>query len=177
MTDNVSSTPWTELDEEGTNLTVDAFLTTLMSQVGNALRRTLTVPYAEQFGLTVSEWRVLSLIAHAGRIAFGELVIQSTSDKALVSRTLRLLESRDLVHLESERDKPRAKLWCAITPQGKLLHRQVIPLARARQAAAIRTLAPEERDAMYRALIRLRDYCRQDEKRTAQAGDPDENGL
>src|SRR5574337_181987 len=77
MTDNVSSTPWTELDEEGTNLTVDAFLTTLMSQVGNALRRTLTVPYAEQFGLTVSEWRVLSLIAHAGRIAFGELVIQS----------------------------------------------------------------------------------------------------
>ncbi|MBS0316246.1 MAG: winged helix-turn-helix transcriptional regulator [Proteobacteria bacterium] len=177
MTNTAPPTPWTELDEEGTNLTVDVFLTTLMSQVGNALRRMLTVPYAEQFGLTVPEWRVLSLVAHAGRIAFGELVIQSTSDKALVSRTLRLLESRDLVHLESESDKPRTKLWCAITPQGELLHRQVIPIARARQAVAIRTLPPAERDAMYRALVRLRDYCRQDEKRSDQASDPNENGL
>jgi len=177
MADAAPTTPWTEVDEKGSSLTVDAFLTTLMSQVGNALRRTLTVPYAEQFGLTVSEWRVLSLVAHAGRIAFGELVIQSTSDKALVSRTLRLLESRGLVRLEPEHDKPRTKLWCAITPQGELLHSEVIPVARARQAAAIRALAPEERDAMYRALVHLRDYCQQDEKPLAPAGDSDGSGL
>ena len=36
-------TPWTDLNEEGDGLTVDAFITTLMSQVGNALRRTITV--------------------------------------------------------------------------------------------------------------------------------------
>lgn len=62
--------PWSDLDEEGTGLTVDAFLTTLMSQVGNALRRTITVPYADGAGLTVSEWRLLSLIAHAGELPF-----------------------------------------------------------------------------------------------------------
>ena len=95
--ENSSSTPWTDLDAQGTGLTVEAFITTLVSQVGNALRRTVTVPYAEQFGLTVSEWRLLSLVAHAGKIAFNNLVEQSTSDKALVSRTLKLLESRKLV--------------------------------------------------------------------------------
>lgn len=151
-------TPWSDLDENGTGLTVDAFITTLMSQVGNALRRTITVPYATQFGVSVSEWRVLSLVAHSGRIAFAELVQQSTSDKALVSRTLKLLEGRKLVHLEAEGAGPRKKMWCSITPEGEALHAQAIPIARARQAAAIRLLPPEERDVLYRALARLREH-------------------
>lgn len=160
-TDPAARSPWTDLDEEGTGLTVDAFITTLMSQVGNALRRTLTVPYAGQFGLTVSEWRVLSLVAHAERIAFNELVTQSSSDKALVSRTLKLLEGRNLVQLQTEGAGRGKKMCCAILPAGAELHRQAIPIARARQAAAIRVLPPDEREAMYRALLRLREYCRQ----------------
>ncbi|RYF82727.1 MAG: MarR family transcriptional regulator [Comamonadaceae bacterium] len=170
MNDISAATPWSDLDEAGTGLTVDAFITTLMSQVGNALRRTITVPYAEQFGLTVSEWRVLSLVAHSQRIAFSDLVLQSTSDKALVSRTLKLLEGRELVKLEGEGAGPRKKIWCAITPQGEALHREAIPLARARQAAAIRVLPPEERDAMYRALLRLREHCLQTGNVTAPDG-------
>lgn len=157
-------TPWTHLDEAGTTLTVDAFITTMMSQVGNALRRTITLPYADQFGLSVSEWRVLALVAHAETVAFSDLVVQSTSDKALVSRTLKLLESRGLVQLSSEGNTPRKKVFCTVTPEGKKLHAEAIPIARRRQAAAIRVLEPAERDAMYRALIKLREYCRVEEE-------------
>jgi DNA-binding MarR family transcriptional regulator len=153
-------TPWTELDEAGSTLTVDAFVTTLMSQVGNALRRAITLPYAEQFGVSVSEWRVLSLVAQAERLAFSDLVVQSASDKALVSRTLKLLEGRGLVELEAEGNTPRKKVFCAVTPAGKALYAEAIPIARRRQAAALRVLAPAERDAMYRALLMLREYCR-----------------
>lgn len=156
-----ADTPWTHLNESGDGLTVDHFITTLMSQVGNALRRTVTVPYAEQFGLTVSEWRVLSLIAHAGRLAFSDLVVQSTSDKALVSRTLKLLEARGLVLLQAEGNTPRKKIYCQISPSGAELHAQAIPLARARQAAAIRSLAPQERDALFRALMKLQAHTQQ----------------
>lgn len=164
MSDPSSSpTPWTELDAQGNGLTVDAFLTTLMSQVGSALRRTITVPYATQFGLSVSEWRVLSLVAHAGRIAFADLVTQSSSDKALVSRTLKLLEERALIGSQFEGNTPRKKRWCVITPEGDALHRQAIPIARAKQAGALLALPADERDAMYRALLRLRDYCRANE--------------
>lgn len=83
MNKKTSETPWSHLNAQGDGLTVDDFITTLMSQVGNALRRTITVPYAEKHDLTVSEWRLLALIAHAGRLAFSDLVIQSTSDKSL----------------------------------------------------------------------------------------------
>lgn len=156
--ENSSSTPWTDLDAQGTGLTVEAFITTLVSQVGNALRRTVTVPYAEQFGLTVSEWRLLSLVAHAGKIAFNNLVEQSTSDKALVSRTLRLLESRKLVALEIEGAGRKKTTWCSVTDAGEALHRIALPVARERQAAAIRLLPPQERDMFFRALVRLRDH-------------------
>ena len=165
-----ASTPWHDLDEAGSSLTVDDFITTLMSQVGNALRRTITLPYADQFGLSISEWRVLALVAHAQRVAFSDLVLQSSSDKALVSRTLKLLESRGLVALEAEGSTPRKKIYCVITDSGRDLHAQAIPIARARQAAAIRALPVEERDAMYRALLRLRAYCRDMEEEGRGAG-------
>ena len=135
--------PWSHLDEAGSSLTVDAFLTTLMSQVGNALRRTITVPYADTAGLTVSEWRLLALVAHAGELPFSALVVQSTSDKALVSRALRLLEERGLVALLAQGSTPRKKILCSITPAGRQLHDEVMPVARQHQAAALLALTQE----------------------------------
>lgn len=151
--------PWAQLDEQGNGLDVDDFLTTMLSQLVNALRRTVTLPYAEQFELTVPEWRLLALLAHARQLPFAELVQQSTSDKALVSRTLRLLEGRGLVKLDAEGNTPRKRLICSITPAGLALHEQVMPLARKGQAEVIRLLEPEERRAMYQALRKLHGLC------------------
>ena len=147
--------PWSELGEDGAGLTVDNFLTTVLSQVVLALRRSITLPYAQEFGLTVPEWRLLSLLAHAKRLPFAELVVQSTSDKALVSRTLRLLEKRGLVELQAEGNTPRKRLTCLISPAGDALHEQVIPLARRSQAEAIRVMTPDERRVVFRALKRV----------------------
>ncbi len=151
--------PWTDLNVAGDGLTVDNFLTTMMSRAGNALRRSITLPYAEQFGLTVSEWRMLSVLAQATTLPFSELVVLSSTDKALVSRTLRLLEERGLVGLQSEGSTPRKKLICTITPDGQALHDQIMPIARQRQAAVIRMLTREERQILHRSLQKLHEAC------------------
>ncbi len=165
------SDPWSALSASGDGLTVDNFLTTMMSQVVNALRRSITLPYAQEFGLTVSEWRVLSLLAHAKSLPFAELVVQSTSDKALVSRTLRLLEKRGFVDLKSEGNTPRKKLTCSITAAGDAIHDKVIPLARKSQAEAIRVMTPEERRVVYQALKRVQQSCLQRAPLNANDGD------
>ncbi|QOF77575.1 MarR family winged helix-turn-helix transcriptional regulator [Variovorax sp. 38R] len=151
--------PWSGLNESGDDLTVDNFITTVMSQTVNALRRVTTLPYARRFGLTVSEWRILALMAHARSMPFAELVVQSTSDKALVSRTLRLLEQRGLVLLEAEGPTPRKRLTCSITPTGEALHAQVIPVARKAQASIIQLMTSQERRVMYAALKRIHRQC------------------
>jgi DNA-binding MarR family transcriptional regulator len=154
--------PWSHLSERGDGLTVDHFLTTFMSQVVNALRRSITLPYAARFGLTVPEWRLLSLLAHSKRMPFAELVLQSTSDKALVSRTMRLLEKRGLVEIQAEGNTPRKRLICFITTEGDALHDKVIPLARRSQAEVIRVMTPEERRVVFQALTRVQQSCLQD---------------
>ncbi|MBI4968231.1 MAG: MarR family transcriptional regulator [Rhodospirillales bacterium] len=151
--------PWSDLDDQGTDLSVLDFLTTRLSALSNSLRRDLTTPYADQHGLSVSEWRVLSLIAHAKTLPFGILVVQSTSDKALVSRTVRLLVKRDLVSVRHEGGKSRKRLLCSITLKGKALHAKIIPIARREQARALRALSPAEREAFLSAIEKLQAYC------------------
>ncbi|TFY97548.1 MarR family transcriptional regulator [Ramlibacter rhizophilus] len=132
----------------------------MVARTASALRRTITLPYAERFGLTVSEWRMLSVLAEAGEMSFSELVVQSVADKAQVSRTLKLMQERGLVALEGSEGNPRWKqLRCRITAKGKALYEEVMPFAQRSQAAMLLTLSREERIAMYRALKRLREVC------------------
>ncbi|KJK23381.1 hypothetical protein UB46_16850 [Burkholderiaceae bacterium 16] len=84
--------PWEALDEEGNGL-VDDFLTTMLSQLVNALRRTVTLPYAEQFELTVPEWRLLALLAHARQLPFAEQVMPLPSKGQ--AEVIRLLEPEE----------------------------------------------------------------------------------
>lgn len=161
------STPWTDIDVDGENLNVESFITTQVSRVGNALRRTITLPYAEKFGLTVSEWRMLSVLAEAKRLSFIQLVTQSATDKSLVSRALRRLESRQLVQLKAEPGAPRKGLVCQISPAGLKLYQEVMPLARKRQAAMLLVLTREEREVMHQALQKLHRHCLQNDMDTA----------
>ena len=150
------ASPWDELDDDGSQLMVGDFLTTLVITTGNALRRTVTVSYTDQFGLTMPEWRVLSVLAEPREMPFTELVVRSATDKGQLSRTLRTMEERGLVELRNEAAK---KLTCIITKPGLALYRKVIPVARRRQAEFIRQLSPAERRVLYTALRKLRDLC------------------
>ena len=148
--------PWTALEEGGARLAFDDFLTTMMSHATNALRRALTAPYAEQAGVTVSEWRMLVVLAEARQLPFMELVARSGADKAQVSRTLRLLERRGLLSLQAEQQGSRKWQTCHISPHGEELYERVIPLARRRQVAVLRQLDEDDRAVLYRALKALR---------------------
>lgn len=161
MYPSLTSTPWTDIGADGKNLSVESFITTQVSRVGNALRRTITLPYAEKFGLTVAEWRMLSVLAEAKRLPFSQLVTQSATDKSLVSRALRRLESQQLVQLKAQPGAPRKGMICQISPSGLRLYQEVMPLARNRQAAILQILTSHEREVMYQALQKLHRHCLQ----------------
>lgn len=151
--------PWDDLDADGSGLVVTDFLTTTVVNTGNALRRHVTLQYAKQFGLSMAEWRVLSVLAHAREMAFAELVVGAATDKGQLSRMLRVMEERGLLALRTEGAAPRRKVTCIVTAQGLALYDQVMPIARRRQAEMIRELSVRERRALYGALNRLRALC------------------
>ncbi|OVZ64768.1 hypothetical protein CDO44_00730 [Pigmentiphaga sp. NML080357] len=155
--------PWVDLDEQGTGLSVDDFITTLVVRTGNSLRRVVTLPYSDQFGLTMAEWRMLSVVAEAQSLPFSELVKRSETDKSLVSRALRLLETRGLVILEPVDGSPRRGLTCRLSQEGQALYTRAMPVAQRAQAAMIRVLNDEERRVLYKTLHKLRRACRDEE--------------
>lgn len=155
VNENEVACPWSDLDPSGEGLIVHDFLTTRVSALMSALRRQVTQPYASRYGLSISEWRVLSLVAHAGTLPFGDLVVQSTSDKALVSRTIRLLEKRDLLEIVPESKNSKKKIACRITAKGKALHDEAIVIARRSQAEVICSLDRQEREALFAIIAKL----------------------
>lgn len=154
-----TSNPWTDLPPDGAGLAVHDFLTTMFSHTSNALRRAITLPYADRFQLTVSEWRILSVLAHAGSLPFAELVELAAADKAQVSRALRLLGERGLVEVQTPSAKGRKGLICLMTQAGQALYEEIMPLARRSQAEMILTLSREERSTLYTVLGKLRRQC------------------
>jgi DNA-binding MarR family transcriptional regulator len=148
--------PWDDLPEDGVGLSVNDFITTRVVLAAHALKRGITLQYAEQFGLSMSEWRMLSVLAHAGELPFAELVQRSATDKGQVSRTLGPMQERGLVQLRAQAGSK--KVDCLITEAGRALYDQVMPLARRRQASMIRQLAPQERRAVYGAMKKLREW-------------------
>ena len=151
--------PWEHLAPGGRGLSVGDFVTTVVSYAGNALRRTITQSYAEKYGLTISEWRILSVLAHAEELQFSDLVMLSATDKAQVSRTVKLMAARGLVDTEVQGRTRGQKVVCKVTKEGADLYRQVMPIAQRRQAAMLLRLSKEERTVLYRALKKLRAFC------------------
>lgn len=151
--------PWDDVPPDGLALKVDDFITVCFSHVSNGLRRKVTVPYAARHGLSVPEWRILALIGQARSLPFAELVLQSTSDKAQVSRTLKALTARGLVRTEALGANWRQGVVCHTTPAGQRLYEKVMPEARRAQAQMILSLGQEERRVLYHALSRLHALC------------------
>lgn len=159
--------PWHHLDASGENLIVHEFLTVKLSALMSSLRRKVTASYARPAGLSVPEWRILALVAELGTVSVSALVVQSTTDKGQVSRTLKDLEKNGLVAVIPESEHDRKRLACRITPAGQALHDRIIGTARRMQAEVICQLAPAARDQLYHALARLQAFM--DDEAEAEA--------
>jgi DNA-binding MarR family transcriptional regulator len=157
-----ASNPWQSLSRNGTGLNVDEFLTFRLTRLSNALRTNLTKRYLEEFGLSLPEWRLLALVTRFSPLRFSELTSRSSMDKGQVSRTLRQLDKRGLIKMKVVKNKGSrstealaAPVVVAVTPAGKNLHKDVLPVARKRQAEFLMILTESERAALYATLDKL----------------------
>lgn len=165
--EQAAESPWHHLDPAGEGLIVHEFLTVKLSALIASMKRKVTASYSRPAGLSVPEWRLLALIAEDGTISFGALVVQSTTDKAQVSRTIKDLEKRGLITITPESPNDRKRLACSITPVGQELHDTIIGTARRMQAQVLCQLDPAERDQFYFALAKLQAFM--DDESEAEA--------
>lgn len=153
----LTANPWADIEPDGSNLTVEDFLSVAIVRIAAHLRRVPGV-YASRIGLTLPQWRMLSVVAHHGSIPLKQLAEVSASDKALVSRTVKELAAQGLVYTTPMNTGDRS-LACHITPEGKQEFEKVLPEAQEIHARLLLALDTEERIRLYDILKKLQAVC------------------
>ncbi len=125
-------------DERAKSLTVDRLVT-----LSNLVNRGLARLYSVRFGLSISEWRVLTVIARHPGISANAVSELAAMDKVRVSRAVsRLLESGHVERRSDQRDRRRGLLFA--TEEGLEIHAQAVPIARAYEVKLMAGLNGEE---------------------------------
>ncbi|MFY0579701.1 MarR family transcriptional regulator [Cystobacter fuscus] len=77
------------------SLTLDEFLPYRLSVAANVVSQRIARVYAEQYGLSTQEWRLIAVLGEDGERTQLELVRRTRMEKVPVSRAARSLEEKD----------------------------------------------------------------------------------
>lgn len=137
-------------------LVLDRFLPYRLSVLANTVSRANARLYADRFGITIPEWRVLAILGDSGPATSAEIRDRTAMDKVQVSRAIQRLVSARLV---SRRIDPadRRRATIAMTAKGAGVYREIVPLALSREAILLDGFSAEERRLLDALLNRLGD--------------------
>ncbi len=153
---------WDQPGNAGENLSIVQFPTFHLLRLASVARNSSLRNYLEPFGLTYPEWRMVTLLADFSPVAFGEITRKTMMDKGQVSRTLRTLEKRGLLTIDSGQDnRPtgiHARVVVSMSALGRTLYEAVMPVACAHQAKLIGCLTIEERQIFLSVIAKLNQF-------------------
>lgn len=136
------------------DLHLEHFLPFRLSRVSNAVSQGIAETYAEQFDLSVTEWRVVAIVGRFPDISAVEIVSKGALDKVAVSRAVRRLIDRGLLerHASTE-DRRRSHL--SLSPAGSAIYRDIVPAALAYESELLECLSPDEKRTLEQIMDRL----------------------
>ena len=106
------------------------FLPYQLSVASNALSNRIAQVYRREFGLKITEWRVMAMLGDAGALTQRELTSRTLMDKVAVNRACKVLETRGLARRRPNENDGRSHML-ELTEEGWSMHGEIIPQARA----------------------------------------------
>lgn len=145
---------------------VDDYLLALLAQASQIISSEFH-DIVQKNGLTITEWRVLSILSSTGIISVGDLARVSTSKQPTVTRVVDKLVTAGYVR-RIEHQSDRRVTLVKITPAGRTLITGLIDKAKEHEKDVIRRLQPLD---VGRLKESLRSIIMQDRERSAQTTD------
>lgn len=142
---------------------VQDYLTFQLQQVIHHLNRQTSRLLGNQFGITTPQWRVLGVLGEAGPSTVRRIAKFGGMDKGQVSRTVRQLQSGNLIASEPDPEDGRSVI-VRLTPEGQKMFKDVKIFTQKRQVWLMSEFSGEEIDI-------LRDNLRRLETHICAAGD------
>jgi len=142
--------------DAGPTLDLDRYVPAFITFIANKLSNSATAFYQYQFGVNVTEWRIMSLLAIEPGIPASRICHVIGFDKGPVSRTLTGLEKRGLVSIRTDPNDGRTHS-ISLTAKGRTTHDRVIVAALERERRLLSCLSKDEREVLIDLLRRLHE--------------------
>ena len=124
-------------------LDLRAFLPAAITLLAHKISASASAAYRPRFGVGVTGWRIMALLAAEPWIAPVRIAESTGLDKAAVSRALRELCRIGLVEVSAP--PPRRRGVLALTTRGLALHDELVEAAQARQSRLLHGFTSVER--------------------------------
>jgi DNA-binding MarR family transcriptional regulator len=132
-------------------LHLERFLPYRLSVLSNTVSSAIAMAYFDNFGLSIPEWRVMAVLAANPGLSAAEVTARTAMDKVAVSRAVAtLLDAGRLRRTMVKSDRRRTHL--ELTPAGKRVYAQVVPMALNYERHLIAPLSARDRATLDRLL-------------------------
>jgi len=135
-------------------LDLEHFLPYRLSVATNRISQGLAGLYAERFGISITQWRVIAVLGREAGLSANDVAERTAMDKVAVSRAVaRLLDEGLLQRTLHTNDRRRSILQ--LSRKGRGIYAEIVPLALDYERCLLNALDADERTALDRALRKL----------------------
>ena len=139
---------------EGIEFHLEDFLPYRLSVAAGRVSRLFGRRYAEAFGLSIPEWRVLTVVGRFSSISPSAVGEATAMDKVKVSRAAASLVTRGLVKQAHDPSDGRGRLL-SLTRKGHGVHASAVPLALQTEELLSAGLNKQEWQMLHKTLSKL----------------------
>src|SRR5258708_17496905 len=129
----------------GQPLDLERYVPAFVTFIANKLSRSATAFYQKRFGVNVTEWRIMSLLAIEPGITASRICHVIGFDKGPVSRTLTIMQNRDLIAIKTDPRDGRSHS-ISLTPERWKTHDAVICPSLQRERRPLASLREDRRE-------------------------------
>ncbi|GGW76180.1 MarR family winged helix-turn-helix transcriptional regulator [Alteromonas halophila] len=141
---------------DDTQLVLEQFLAFRAVRFASKLSTSVAEIYAGPHGLSRAQWRVLATLAEEDGLTAKVIARRTSMDKVSISRAVKLLKARSLIHREpTETDGRTYRLL--LTGQGRALYAEIVPDAVAWQRTLLAGISDEEYQRFLHLMATLED--------------------
>ena len=135
-------------------IVLDNYVPALLTHLALKVSGGAAAIYRRQFGISVTDWRIMALLAGEPWMTAGRVSEMYGYDKAAVSRGLASMLGKGLIETRFQGNN-RRRQYIALTPAGLKMHDEIVQIALAREALLVAGLTVEERADLVRLLTRM----------------------
>lgn len=143
--------------KSATLLHLNDFLPYRLNVVTQVVSQGLARLYADEFGISVPEWRAMAALGElgpGGEMTARDIALHSRMGKVMTSRAVAGLTARKLVARRMNRDDKRES-FLRLSERGTEIYGQIVPRALAYQARLVKGISKADSEALERIFAHL----------------------